>query len=205
VPAIEQILSRHPGARATLLGGGVAEDAVRADFTSAVRGRIDVVPSFENTDLPQLLDGHEILLSAKFAEGFGKALVEGMACGLAPVVVAASGPATILSDGETGLLVGPRDAAALADGVERLLEDPGLRLRLRRNAHAAAQQYSWDAAVAERIALLEAAIAVRSGRRPTLQAAHDATGEPRPATAHGTSQTPPDRALAPDAGHKKVA
>ena len=41
-----------------------------------------------------------------------------------------SGIPELVTDGENGLLVAPRDAAGLADAVEQLLHDPQLRSRL---------------------------------------------------------------------------
>jgi glycosyltransferase involved in cell wall biosynthesis len=158
VPALERILLRHPSVRVSLLGSGVPASDVRGDFASAVRERIDVVPSYDRHDLPRLLDDHEILVSSKFNEGFGMALIEGMACGLVPVVAAASGPKRIVEHERTGLLVEPRSVSALVAGVERLLADPELRGRLRQNAQRSVQQYSWDAVAAERLAMIEAAL-----------------------------------------------
>jgi glycosyltransferase involved in cell wall biosynthesis len=54
----------------------------------------------------------------------------------------------LVSDGETGLLVPPRDAAALRAAVERLLRDPELRERLGRAARARARErFGWDAVI----------------------------------------------------------
>ena len=50
----------------------------------------------------------------------------------------------ILSDGETGLLVPPNDAAALARALERVLGDEALAEGLRRRARAAVQAYAWE-------------------------------------------------------------
>jgi glycosyltransferase involved in cell wall biosynthesis len=79
-------------------------------------------------------------------EGFGLAAAEAMAHGR-PVVAAAGGALLeLVSDGETGLLVPPRDAPALREAVKRLLGDPELRKRLGRAAHARARErFSWDA------------------------------------------------------------
>jgi glycosyltransferase involved in cell wall biosynthesis len=168
-PALEQLLVRHPQLRVTLLGSGAAPSRVLQAFTADVRERIGVVPSYLRAELPELLQGHEILLSAKFVESYGLALVEAMACGLAPVAAAAAGPARIIEHEKTGLLVPPRDVAACVEAVERLIIDPKLRLELRTNAHAAVQQSSWDAVAAEQLALLTSMLARRPANRGPAQ------------------------------------
>jgi glycosyltransferase involved in cell wall biosynthesis len=57
-------------------------------------------------------------------EPFGKVIVEAMARGVPVVAPAEGGPAEILTDGVDGLLVPPRDPAALAAAILRLLESP---------------------------------------------------------------------------------
>ena len=57
-------------------------------------------------------------------------LMEGMASGVASVGSRISGIPELIEDGESGLLVEPRDAKGLADALERLLRDPELRRRL---------------------------------------------------------------------------
>ena len=58
------------------------------------------------------------------------AAVEAAAAGCAVIASAHGGLPEIIRDGETGLLVAPGDAAALADAAASLLDDPGRRERL---------------------------------------------------------------------------
>ncbi len=199
VPALERILMRHRSARVTLLGSGLPSATVLGDFAAPVRDRVSVVPSYDRADLPSLLAGHEILVSAKFSEGFGKGLIEGMACGLAPVAAAASGPRTILENVRTGLLVPPRDIEAWIAAVERLIADPALRLQVRRNAQLAAQRYSWDVTAAERLALFETAIAERSGTPKSLPR------ETWPRPPDGVGEATAGGAVEPHVAHEQVA
>jgi glycosyltransferase involved in cell wall biosynthesis len=62
-------------------------------------------------------------------EGIPNVLKEAMACGL-PVVATASGGIPELVDESCGILVIPRDAAAIADALQRLCDQPALRRRM---------------------------------------------------------------------------
>jgi len=63
-------------------------------------------------------------------DGIPVALMEAMACGVPVVSTTVSGIPELIRDGEAGLLVPDRDAAALADALERVLTDAALAGRL---------------------------------------------------------------------------
>jgi rhamnosyl/mannosyltransferase len=101
-----------------------------------------------------------VLPSTHPSEVYGLSMVEMMACGV-PVVCTELGTGTsfVNRDGETGLVVPPRDPAALAAAINRLLGDEALRRRMgeaaRRRAQAtfsaAAMMRGVDAAYAEAV------------------------------------------------------
>jgi glycosyltransferase involved in cell wall biosynthesis len=57
-------------------------------------------------------------------EGMPNALIEAMAAGRPTVATDAGGNAEVVADGETGLIVPPRNPARLADAILTLLKDP---------------------------------------------------------------------------------
>ncbi len=71
-----------------------------------------------------------ILVVPSWYEPFGMVILEGMLHGLAVAASAVGGPAEILDDGRTGVLFAPRDEAALAEAVLRLINDPERRARI---------------------------------------------------------------------------
>lgn len=67
-------------------------------------------------------------------DGLPTVLLEAMALGTPSVATPVTGIPEVVRDGVTGLLVPERDPAALAGALARLLDDPGLRVRLARRA-----------------------------------------------------------------------
>jgi glycosyltransferase involved in cell wall biosynthesis len=157
--ALADLLAKHRDVRVSFVGARVPPEQILAALPESVRERVVVVPSYRHEELPTLLEGHHVLLSASLAEGFSLALPEGMACGLAPVATGISGAREIVRDGENGLLVPRRDAAALAVAIERLLDDRELLARLRTAAHSTAQDFSWRRIAEHNLDLYERASA----------------------------------------------
>ncbi len=75
-------------------------------------------------DVPQLLPAMDALLSASHEEGFSNVILEGMAAGLPIVATRVGGNPEAVVDGETGVIVEPRNPASIARGIESLLANP---------------------------------------------------------------------------------
>jgi glycosyltransferase involved in cell wall biosynthesis len=107
-----------------------------------VPGALGAVP---HAEVERLLERASVVVAPCEREGFGLAAAEAMAFGR-PVVAAAGGALLeLVADGETGLLVPPRDAPALRAAVERLLADGGMRERLGRAARERARErFGWE-------------------------------------------------------------
>lgn len=114
-----------------------------------VAGRLRMTGSVPTSELSRYFASADAfaLLSRETAtgvEGGGIVILEACAYGL-PVVAAATGgiPETV-RDGDTGLLVDPDDAPAVARALRRVLDDRGLAARLGENARAMATgERSW--------------------------------------------------------------
>jgi len=112
-----------------------------------------------HAEVERLLEQATVVVAPCEREGFGLAAAEAMAFGR-PVVAAAGGALLeLVADGETGLLVPPRDAPALRAAVLRLLSDPELRQRLgREGRERARERFGWDAVIGRTLAVYEQAL-----------------------------------------------
>jgi glycosyltransferase involved in cell wall biosynthesis len=85
---------------------------------------------------------------------------EAMAYGRPVVAGAVGGLLDLVADGETGLLVPPRDVSALRGALERLLGDPELRHRMGEAARKRVRErFAWPAVTDATLAAYEEALA----------------------------------------------
>lgn len=139
IRAIARLSSRHRiDARLLIVGGssrfpndGTTPEIDRLRSVASdvgVSQQVTFVGCRARAEIATYYNAADVFVTVPWYEPFGITPVEAMACGT-PVVASAVGgiPSTVL-DGETGLLVPPRDEDALAAAIAQLLADPG-RLR----------------------------------------------------------------------------
>lgn len=121
-----------------LVGDGPARERARTEARRAgLEGRITELGPVNPTLVPRLMASFHIgTLPGTNHYGHPMKLLEYSAAALPVVAVDLPPVRDVLQDGETGLLVPPGDAVALAAAMERLAEDPELRRRLGRAARA---------------------------------------------------------------------
>lgn len=105
-------------------------------------------------DMPALWGQTHIAVLPSYREGLPKALLEAASCGRAMVATDVPGCREIVRHEETGLLVPAKDAAALADAIQRLANDGTLRRRLGANAREVVErEFAEEIVVRETLAL----------------------------------------------------
>lgn len=86
----------------------------------------------------------DIAVTTPWYEPFGLTPLEAMACGRPVIGSSVGGITYTVRDGETGLLVPPRDPHALAEALQFLLEHPGARRRMGRAARRRVEsEFTW--------------------------------------------------------------
>ncbi|MBJ7332616.1 MAG: glycosyltransferase family 4 protein [Solirubrobacteraceae bacterium] len=118
----------------------------------------------DHDELGGFFNASDVQVLASVDEQFGLVLVEGMACGLAPIAVDRAGPKAIVEHGRTGWLVEPDDGPALAmaivDAVDGGEERAKRGIAARREAR---KRWGWPGLAGQVAAVLESALSVRDG------------------------------------------
>jgi glycosyltransferase involved in cell wall biosynthesis len=129
----------HPTLRCLVVGGVHRSGR---EYAEALRRRIaepdlagHVVLTGERADVAACLDAMDVAIHGSIRpEPFGRVMIEAMALGRPVVAPREGGPLDIVVDGETGLLVTPRDPDAMAAAISTLVADPARREAMGRAA-----------------------------------------------------------------------
>jgi glycosyltransferase involved in cell wall biosynthesis len=114
-------------------------------------------------DVPRILASLDLFVLSSHLEGLGSSIMDAMASRLPVVATRTGGIPEVVVDGETGLLVPPRDPAALAEGILRLYRDRELAKKLgQRGYEVVCEKFSAEA-MAERVIALYQKIAAPKG------------------------------------------
>ncbi|TPJ40546.1 glycosyltransferase family 4 protein [Mesorhizobium sp. B2-5-13] len=105
----------------SVVGDGPARDEVKAQFAGFAADRIEWLGAIEPAAVPDVLYGGGIYVWPGYGEAYGVAYLEAQAAGLPVVAQDIAGVPEVVRDGQTGFLTPPRDVAAFASAIERLL------------------------------------------------------------------------------------
>lgn len=150
-----------PGWQLLIIGDGPRRKALEEKVVAmSLGGRVCFAGHQRNTE--RWLQALDIFCLPSYAnEGVPQALLQAMLVGL-PIVTTPVGSITeAVDDGETALIVPPRDASALAAALSRLIADTGLAARLGEAAHAKALKQFGLATMLDRMESVFAAALVR--------------------------------------------
>lgn len=129
VDAAAIVLRAVPDARFVILGEGELRPALEEQIKRKHLERHVFLAGFR-PDVLELLKGVDLFALSSLQEGLCTSLVDAMAASKACVATRVGGVPEVVADGETGLLVPPRDDEALAEGIIALLKDSARRTRM---------------------------------------------------------------------------
>ncbi len=142
-----QVRRSIPDLQLVIVGEGYERPRLEA-MAQAVDGSswISLPGRVDDEELADLYRQAWVVAATSTAEGFGMTLTEAAACGTPSVATNVAGHRDAVVGGQSGLLCDT--PAEMADALETVLSDPGLRERLARGAEARAAELTWERAAA---------------------------------------------------------
>jgi glycosyltransferase involved in cell wall biosynthesis len=132
---------KRPDVDLVLAGPAGWNESLRADL-APIEARVHALGFVDRAELFALFAGAEVFCYPSIKEGFGLPVLEAMVQGTPVVTSAATSTAEVA--GDAGLLVDPLDEQAIADALERVLDDPVLADQLARAGEARAAMFTWE-------------------------------------------------------------
>jgi glycosyltransferase involved in cell wall biosynthesis len=152
--------------------------AVPATVGRALRERIDFVHSEQISEAEAVAGADVIVLASEGVRPVPGTLVRALAAGVVPVVSRLSIYEELLGDGEHGLEFEPGDGETLAAHLHRVVSDPGLRERLRRDAAEWRAGLRWERVAEQLEEVYGGLVARRHDRRGDRRVRARLSGRP---------------------------
>ena len=135
--------ARLPAGPQLLLVGDGPDRAALQRLAQRCGGRVQFTGFVPHAQVPAVLQHVDLLVLPSLYEDLSSALIEAMAAGLPVVATRVGGTADLVRHGVNGLLVAPRDPAALAAAISQVLADPVAAARMSAAARHTAAGYEW--------------------------------------------------------------
>jgi len=149
IPAVTQVLRKHPQTKFTVAGCQLQREAICAYFAADVHGQINVVPWLASDDeLSALYASHAIFVLPSYFEGQPLVMLEAAAFGLAIVTTPVCGMLDFISDGANGVFVPVGNPVKLAEALDHLVSAPDQAQKLGTEARQSALQQTWKQSAA---------------------------------------------------------
>lgn len=151
----------------TVVGNGPDAEALKAQAHRLDPGgrRVSFTGPLGQDRLPEVFAAHDVFCLPSFAEGVPVVYMEAMAVGLPVVATRIAGVPELIEDGQSGLLVPPGRADAVADALRRLALDHELRRRLAEAGRRSVEDAFDARQLAARLAILHGEIEREARRR----------------------------------------
>jgi len=135
---------QYPKLRLIVAGAGVPDrESYRIMGERALDDVVFVGP-VTDADLPGYYQNADIFIAPNTGkESFGFIIIEAMASSTAIVASKIPGFESVMTDGREGLMVPPKDEAALAEAIKRLIENPVKRTQFAMDGRSTVSQYRW--------------------------------------------------------------
>lgn len=161
VDAVRRLEQLRGPAQVLVIGDGPALPWFREKLPGAV-----FTGFLSGEALAAALASGDIFLNPSNTETFGNVNLEAMACGLPLICADVPNSRTLVQDRLSGLLCRPQDAQSYCDALVTLLDDPGRRAAMGREAHRQSGAFCWSQILDQIVGVYREAVSTPRIRGP---------------------------------------
>ena len=138
-------VAKHPNVALTVIGDGAEREELEAVFAGT---NTHFTGYLLGDDLGSAFASADAFLFTGPNETFGQVVQEAMASGLPTIVTRKGAVGDLVIEGETGFVCDDTQEA-FAEAIQKLIDNPALRLQMSHKARSIAEQHPWEAVLAE--------------------------------------------------------
>jgi len=146
IRAFQLVQSQEKDAKLVLVGPdeGAAADLMALSENLGIKDHVIFTGKLKTPDLVSAYYACDVFALCSYIEAFGISLLEAQAAGKPCVASGLGGVPYVVKNGETGLLVPPGNVQAVAEALNLLLSDEGMRLKMGQKARKWAEEHEWS-------------------------------------------------------------
>ncbi|TSA45461.1 glycosyltransferase family 1 protein [bacterium] len=147
ISAARELVTDYPETQFFIVGDGTERSKLLSQIkSSGLENSVLLVNPQEN--VRQFLKAFDLFVLPSVKEGFPYVILEAMAAGLPIVATKTGGIPEAIRNGQDGLLVEPKNPAALASAISKLIKNPSDAKKLGQMAEERAKNFTYDAMLA---------------------------------------------------------
>lgn len=146
IKAMHAITKEHKDVKLRIIGNGPdKQQLIKLAEALKIKEKIEFEGFVPHNKMPKYYQQCDIFCFPTLGEPFGKSIIEAMACGKPVIASNIGGPAEIIKNGETGILVPPAQPKILAEKILKLLKDKKTAKKMgEKGRKTIMQDFSWE-------------------------------------------------------------
>lgn len=142
--AFARVRERRPGAVLLVYGDGSERPRLERLVTEQAIDGVRFLGNVPSDEVVKALRVADVFVNPSTVDNTPNSLLEALLAGVPVVTTNVGGIPILVREGESALLVPPRNPDAMAAALQRVLEDPELAARLRSGGREVARPFLWD-------------------------------------------------------------
>jgi len=156
VKAISEIIKKRDDLKILIGGDGQSRDKIEKYLDgNNLNDKVKLVGWIPHDKLPDYLNELKLVVLPSYTEGLPNLMLEAMACGTPVLATPVGAIPDIITDGETGFIMGANSPACIAENVTRALEHPDLETIVGNTKARVGREFTYAAVVERYRTILE--------------------------------------------------